>query len=72
MKNAELPEEFRIAACHGKDKLTAGQARAIAKRMRDKGRIVEAYRCRLCNSYHVGRPESIKGTDRKRMKEART
>lgn len=40
------------ASCTGKDPLTAVQARAIAKRSKDKK--VQPYRCKYCGKWHVG------------------
>ena len=51
--------KYQIAMCEGKDQLTPEQARKVAKRMKRKDRIVEAFRCEFCNAWHVGRPASM-------------
>lgn len=45
------------AKCTGKDPLTAGTARKVAKRMKRKGgsfRTISAYHCPFCREWHVG------------------
>ena len=49
--------EATAAMCAGKDALTPGLARKIARRMRRKRKAnVEPYRCPHCGEWHVGRP----------------
>lgn len=50
--------ERELASCEGKDPLTRPQAKALAKRQRRKKVKVEAYQCKICKQWHVGRPES--------------
>lgn len=47
--------EAKAAMCDGKDALSPGQARRIAKRMRSQRKTVEAYRCLRCGQWHVGK-----------------
>ena len=46
MRDADI-----LAMCEGKDPLTALQAKQIAARKRG----LQAFRCRSCGSWHVGR-----------------
>ena len=48
-------ETRRLVACAGKDALSAGQARKIARRMNAKKKGVNPYRCTFCGQWHVGR-----------------
>lgn len=48
--------------CSGKDKMSAVQAKELAKRMRERDRRVDPYHCTFCRSWHVGsKPAAIKG-----------
>lgn len=49
-----------VAMCHGKDGMTPEQARKVAKRMQRHDKIVEAYRCPICNHWHVGSSKNIR------------
>ncbi len=52
--------EFRLSSCAGKQELSLARARLIAQRMRHKGQAVSAYKCRLCDAWHVGSQKRIK------------
>lgn len=52
------PYEFIVASCEGKDRLTHERAHSIARRQRRKGHRVQAYKCPVCGSWHIGRPKS--------------
>lgn len=54
MKHDHHPWKAR-SMCEGKDKLTVGKAKSIARKMRKDGKRVGAYRCELCHEWHVGR-----------------
>lgn len=61
-------QEARIASCDGKDRFTSYR---IAKRIADRqakrhNGPCEPYRCRFCNTFHVGTPaESVKNRARR-------
>lgn len=45
------------AGCTGKEPFErAGVARAVARRMSQRGKHVSAYRCDFCPNWHVGTP----------------
>lgn len=46
--------EVDLSMCRGKDPLTPGQARSVARRMRKRGKCVMAFRCWCCGQWHVG------------------
>lgn len=49
--------EYRLSACHGKDRLTWAVAKDLAKPKHNRGRgRLQAYRCRVCGHWHVGTP----------------
>ena len=53
--NDEAPIDYAEIACTGKDRLTRGQAKKIARRMRMKrGGAAQAYKCEFCRCWHVG------------------
>lgn len=43
--------EFRLSACHGKDRLTWAVAKSLCNRKR-KG--TTPYRCGFCGHWHIG------------------
>lgn len=51
------PEEYKKAACEGKDPLPRDVAQKLAKRQRKKkGAKVDAYKCQFCAKWHIGLP----------------
>jgi len=55
-----MRDEDEAAVCRGKKAMSADIARTVAKRMGQKGRVVQPYRCVVCRQWHVGAPTSHK------------
>lgn len=52
----EVPIPF-LASCAGKQSFaSANLAHKVAKRRMTRGYISDAYRCRHCNQWHIGKP----------------
>ena len=45
-----------IRSCQRKRKYSKHVARAVARRMNRAGNYVNAYRCPICEGWHVGKP----------------
>ena len=45
-----------IKACQRKRKYTKDQAYAMARRLNKKGRYLHAYKCPVCDGWHIGKP----------------
>jgi hypothetical protein len=51
-----IEKESQITSgCTGKEKFTHGIAIQIAKKMNANNVVVNAYLCKFCHGYHVGR-----------------
>jgi hypothetical protein len=56
----------RAESCTGKGAMSALEAKKLARRIREKGERVIAYRCIHCaGSWHVGNTNTSKGMRRK-------
>jgi hypothetical protein len=52
---SEDPRASAICPATGKDRLTRGEAKSLAKRWHPRdGGNVSAYKCRACKGWHVG------------------
>jgi hypothetical protein len=59
----------RISSCENKEQYTFPMAKLVAKRiLRNNGDIVQPYKCRFCNHWHVGR-SSVRGNRDERPNE---
>ena len=55
MSALDNAEDFIAATCEGKATLSAQQAKTAARKMRKKkGAKVRAYKCPVCEKWHVG------------------
>jgi ribosomal protein L32 len=55
------------ASCTGKARLPARRAKEAARRLRERGEAVTAYRCLSCGKWHVGSRLAGNALDKPRL-----
>lgn len=50
--------QYETVACMGKERFAgAGQAKKVVRNMKRFNKTVQAYSCKNCGGWHVGRPK---------------
>lgn len=50
--------QYETVACQGKERFAGvGQAKKVVRNMKRFGKTVQAYACKNCGGWHVGRPK---------------